>query len=153
MSDSVTKHYVDNCDSISNTNEPSVNKYPTHITSDKIVANQITADKIASNTITTQGIYPNTHTFAPSYNTYDTSFQQQSFDPWVSLPPVAGIDELCALLGVDEEPSMSTGNQGPILMSVSGKRYALVNILRAQMEFMARLNMLLVHRQIVPESE
>lgn len=63
------------------------------------------------------------------------------------LPAIDGLDELCEMLGVEE------GGQAPLLSGLSGKRFSLVNILRAQMELMVRLNILLVHREIIPEAE
>lgn len=67
----------------------------------------------------------------------------EAVDPWAA--PIDGLDELCEMLGVSE------GGQPPLLAGVSGVRYSLVNVLRAQMELMVRLNVLLVHRRLVPD--
>jgi hypothetical protein len=141
----VTKDYADPISET--TSEVNVNNGPPYISTTS-----------ASPYISTQPAYGGgpgyQHTVAPPNISYDPTLgYQQSFDPWVTLPPIGGLDELCDLLGIVEEPTIPTGSQGPVLTSVSGKRYALVNILRGQMEFMSRLNMLLIHRQIVPESE
>lgn len=147
MSDYITKHYIDNV-TVSNNSTT---------TDDNVNQSQPPQMPYFSTTgyvAQPQPMTTHQHTLAPNQHTmYDWNLQQQTFDPWVSLPPIGGLDELCELLGVDEEPAIATGNQGPILSSVSGKRYPLITILRAQMEFMARLNLLLVHRQLVPESE
>jgi hypothetical protein len=93
------------------------------------------------------------NTFAPSYGhghqvnpNYPPNYytEPQSPDPWGGVQ-IEGLDELCEMLGVPE------GGQGPLLTSVSGVRYSLVNVLRAQMELMVRLNVLLVHRRLVPD--
>ena len=89
------------------------------------------------------GPYPASQTYhtqpIPGYNQHIP----EAVDPWAA--PIDGLDELCEMLGVSE------GGQPPLLAGVSGVRYSLVNVLRAQIELMVRLNVLLVHRRLVPD--
>lgn len=108
-----------------------------------ISTTNIESNPIAQNT--TGSYY---HTLAPTHNhqiqptwTYGQPPQQ----PQGYMPPIEGLDELCEMLGVSE------GGTDFLLTGVSGVRYSLVNILRAQMELMVRLNILLVHRKLIPD--
>jgi hypothetical protein len=79
-------------------------------------------------------VYPNTSISYP-----------QPQDPWAQLVDIDGLDELCEMLGVEE------GGQLPYLRSRSGKSYSLLSLLRAQVEMMTKLTVLLVHRNIGAE--
>lgn len=94
-------------------------------------------------------IYPQKYTIASPNTTIPGNQYQYDWnmapDPWAAMPQIDGLDELCEMLGISE------GGQPPLLTGVSGVRYSLVNVLRAQMELMVRLNILLVHRRLVPD--
>lgn len=63
-------------------------------------------------------------------------------------PPLEGVDELAEMLGV--EPAVAPLG-AIIIVGVSGNQYSLVDMLRAQVEFMTLLSTLLVHRNLFPE--
>jgi hypothetical protein len=147
MSDYVSKVYGDGMDEVT---------YDT--TSDNISVNEPHISTTGNIYTQQQLTFPTTHhqyapsTIAPIQPTCGQPYYGTP-DPWVQMPPIEGADELCEMLGVPELPHMSTGSEGPTLRGVSGKCYALVDVMRAQMEFMTRLNILLVHRNLVPELE
>lgn len=66
-------------------------------------------------------------------------------DSFTAIGAIEGLDELCEMLGVRE------GTQGLLIQGQSGSRYSLIDILKAQMTLMTRLNILLVHRRLVPD--
>lgn len=108
-----------------------------------------------SNSVTTQNsdvwqVYQPTITSPHQHTIPSPSFNWPPPQPAIpELPLIEGLDELCEMLGVEESDS----DGGILLKGVSNKEYSLVSILRAQMELMVRLNILLVHREIVPEAE
>lgn len=90
----------------------------------------------------------NPHTLAPQTfgnPTYHSQTIPPPADPFAYFGAIGGLDELCEMLGVTE------GGNGPMLQGASGMRYSLVRIIGAQIELMARLNILLVHRRLVPD--
>lgn len=134
------------------------------VSTTNIADGSITTQKLAENSIGPTNIVPSTsdqvyinphqhqHTIAPNPfqqpgHTFQWPSVQVPQDPWAVIQPIDGLDELCEMLGVEE------GGQVPLLTGRTGKRYSLVNVLRAQMEMMVRLNILLVHRNLVPEAE
>lgn len=100
----------------------------------------------------------------PSTNTWpSTSTRPVVWPPSPPVPalPIEGIDELASLLGVepvDKPNALGTNSSvhfddtGVWLAARDNKFVNLTHLIQAQVELMARLNILLVHRNISRES-
>lgn len=89
------------------------------------------------------------YTFGPSIS--QPIYQTQPYIPIAPEPPkVPGLDELCEILEVREYTNPETTTAFTV-MGMSGKVYNLVDLISAQVEIMARLHLLLVHRNITSE--
>jgi hypothetical protein len=89
------------------------------------------------------------HTNAPPFIPSPEEIQSWgSSNPSNYLGPVEGVDELCQMLGVS--PTEETS--GLFLVGKENQRYSLVAVIAAQLEMMQRLHVLLVHRDLTPES-
>ena len=118
--------------------------YDLTTTSNKIQTGTITTDNTGQ--YTSGGFVTGPHYVAPP------AYGQQGGDPlWQpgsQEQPVKVIkiedDSLEYLIEMLELDESSTG----LCLEVNGKKYSLTDILHAQMKYMVRLNVLLVHRQL-----
>lgn len=132
------------------------------VSSNTISTNSTNINKIDSSTwdYAQQQIYPSTarpyNPIQPHQHTFSQPFipspeEIQSWgqsNPSNYLGPVEGVDELCQMLGVS--PTEETN--GLFLVGKENQRYSLVAVIAAQLEMMQRLHVLLVHRDLTPES-
>ena len=108
---------------------------------DSIHSHTIAPGAITTGSMNTYPYQPS-HTFAPTYQTYQT----QPYIPVAPEPqPIPGLADLCAML--DVEPS----EEGWTIQAEDGTKFNLIEVLSAQVEIMTKLHFLLVHRKLTPE--
>lgn len=113
-------------------------------------------------TTNTNGVWHN-HNYIgdpPVGNTYPNVFAPNTYQPAPIGPPWIpaaedlihktvkvddpALDSLIEMLELEPSDDLTTG----LCLEINGIRYSLLDILHAQMQFMFRMNILLIHRQL-----